>query len=419
MVQNYTIENYTNSAISWAHEQQDLSNSSVSSDLSGNIIKKDLSGNIIKKDLSGNTNSTSINKLDLSGNIYKLENDTQSLILTIFSKSNIILIIWFLAIYFIVYFLLGFFIKSDNQSSNYNARLSNVLDILILSIILFFLISYYYTSTDDQKGNLLKNTYTTITDYVDTPSSIFSTSLFIFLFYITVYLFRFPMTSDTKPIFISIIESIAWILFVIICFVDFFKYILGISLIDMLNEYFFIKLPNKYNDIALPKLDISLNLPKNEVFNVSNNLYTYDDAQSICTAYGAKLATYDQVEDAYNKGGEWCNYGWSDGQMILFPTQKSTWNDLQKNEKHKNDCGRPGVNGGYIANPYMKFGVNCYGKKPKPTDNDLNRMTAKQNHVFPKTKEEIELDSKISYWKDNADKLLQINSYNTKKWSEY
>jgi hypothetical protein len=46
-------------------------------------------------------------------------------------------------------------------------------------------------------------------------------------------------------------------------------------------------------------------------------------------------------------------------------------------------------------------------------------MAAKQNHVFPKTKEEKELDSKISYWKDNADKLLQINSYNTKKWSEY
>ena len=42
--------------------------------------------------------------------------------------------------------------------------------------------------------------------------------------------------------------------------------------------------------------------------------------------------------------------------------------------KTKNNCGRPGVNGGYIDNPYIKFGVNCYGKKPTPTENDLKRL---------------------------------------------
>jgi hypothetical protein len=156
----------------------------------------------------------------------------------------------------------------------------------------------------------------------------------------------------------------------------------------------------------------------NEVFNISNNLYTYDDSQAICAAYGAKLATYDQIEDTYNKGGEWCNYGWSDGQMIFFPTQKSTWNKLQTDPKNKNNCGRPGINGGYIANPYMKFGVNCYGKKPAATQDDLNRMSAKQNQVTPKTEADKALDAKVQYWKDNAAKLLQLNSYNTKQWSQ-
>ena len=66
-------------------------------------------------------------------------------------------------------------------------------------------------------------------------------------------------------------------------------------------------------------------IPKNEVFNISNNLYTYDDAQAICSVYGAQLATYDQVEEAYKDGAEWCNYGWSENQMAFFPTQKSTW----------------------------------------------------------------------------------------------
>ena len=71
-----------------------------------------------------------------------------------------------------------------------------------------------------------------------------------------------------------------------------------------------------------------------------------------------------------------------------------------------------------MANPYLKFGVNCYGTKPKPSDKDLNRMTAKQNQVFPKTDAEKAIDAKVNYWKDNADKLLQINSHNTKKWSQ-
>jgi hypothetical protein len=98
---------------------------------------------------------------------------------------------------------------------------------------------------------------------------------------------------------------------------------------------------------------------RKQVFNIPGNYYTYDNAKAVCTAYGANLATYQQVEDAYKNGGEWCNYGWSDGQMALFPTQQNTFNNLQKIKGHEHDCGRPGVNGGYIANQNIKFGVNC------------------------------------------------------------
>jgi hypothetical protein len=105
--------------------------------------------------------------------------------------------------------------------------------------------------------------------------------------------------------------------------------------------------------------------------------------------------------------------------MAFFPTQNATWSKLQKDPKTKNNCGRPGVNGGYIANPYIKFGVNCYGKKPKPTDADLNRLDAKQNQVFPKSTEDKKLDERVKNWKENADKFLQVSSYNTTKWSRY
>jgi uncharacterized protein YozE (UPF0346 family) len=104
--------------------------------------------------------------------------------------------------------------------------------------------------------------------------------------------------------------------------------------------------------------------------------------------------------------------------MIFFPTQKTTWDKLQKTDDHKNDCGRPGVNGGYIANPYAKFGVNCYGKKPKANDADMGRMNANKDHLYPKNKKDIELDEKVNYWKQNADKMLNINSFNANRWFE-
>jgi hypothetical protein len=146
-------------------------------------------------------------------------------------------------------------------------------------------------------------------------------------------------------------------------------------------------------------------------------MYTYDDAQSVCASFGARLATYDDIEAAYDKGAEWCNYGWSEGQAAYFPTQKETWNRLQKSESTKHSCGRPGINGGFIDNPNVRFGVNCYGKKPKPKAGDLAAM--KNGSNIPKTPEDMLLDKKIQFWKDNGDKLFKINSYNNKKWSMY
>ena len=34
--------------------------------------------------------------------------------------------------------------------------------------------------------------------------------------------------------------------------------------------------------------------------------------------------------------------------MALFPTQYKSWKKLQKQKGRENDCGRPGINGGYI-----------------------------------------------------------------------
>lgn len=368
--------------------------------------------------------------------------DIKTMFDTVFNKSTIVLVIWFLAIYFVSYFILGFFFKSGTTGGNFQSNLSRTLDFIILAFLFIFITSSYYYLPDEKKENVISDTGKSITQYVNKQSSIFSTIGFIFLFYVVIYLFRIPMEAGSKSLFISLIESGAWITLLIIVIIQFFKMTLDKNITDILTTSLnWSDLPsdiptsgnaslsgNAYvpsnldilNDLHIKQYTDALPLPdKEEVFNVSNNLYTYDDAQAVCSVYGAQVATYDQIEDAYEKGAEWCNYGWSDKQMVFFPTQKSTWDKLQKHEKTKNSCGRPGINGGYMANPKLKFGVNCFGKKPKATDSDLARMKASSNITYPKSNAEIALEKKVQFWKEHADKLLRVNSHNHKQWSEY
>jgi hypothetical protein len=154
---------------------------------------------------------------------------------------------------------------------------------------------------------------------------------------------------------------------------------------------------------------------KKQVFNIPGNYYTYDNAKALCTAYGAELATYDQIEKAYNNGAEWCNYGWSANQLALFPTQKKTYNTLQSISGHENDCGRPGVNGGYIANPNVKFGANCYGYKPKITSDEEELM--KKSSPYPESAEDIAFQKKVDAMKNNLDQIL-VSPFNHDTWGE-
>lgn len=220
-----------------------------------------------------------------------------------------------------------------------------------------------------------------------------------------------------------LIETIAIVLFVIILIVDFFKYILKIDLLELLigslTDWIKRIEPTPSPSPSPSPSDLHIREQGDEVFNIRNNLYTYDEAKSVCSLYGSQLADYDQIEEAYNDGGEWCNYGWSEGQMALFPTQKDTWNKLQKTDRAKNACGRPGINGGFIKNKNVRFGVNCYGKKPKPNDNEKNLMNANIEDIIPESAKDKALRKKTEIWKKFSDKFLILNSFNKKEWSDF
>lgn len=151
-------------------------------------------------------------------------------------------------------------------------------------------------------------------------------------------------------------------------------------------------------------------LEKEQVYNISNNIFSYEDARAACKAHGGDLATYHQVLDTYKKGGEWCNYGWSEGQMALYPTQKDTWEELQKDPDSAGTCGNWGVNGGYFDNPNTLFGANCYGVKPKPKDRE-------QEKVLAMTKNQKIMLDKINMYKNQRNELT-VAPFNKNVWSE-
>jgi hypothetical protein len=154
--------------------------------------------------------------------------------------------------------------------------------------------------------------------------------------------------------------------------------------------------------------------PAKEVFTVSKNDYTYYDAAPLCKALGAELATYDQVKQAWQKGADWCNYGWVKGQIAIYPTQKSTYEELQEGpEDQKGVCGKPGVNGGFFDNPELKFGVTCVGKKPSQSQHDANAIAS--GSTRPLTASGIEFEKKVQRFKEGSDSL-GILPFNKEHW---
>ena len=367
------------------------------------------------------SSDTSGNNTDTSKN-YTSEDNTQvvTFVSQIFNNSGLFLLASFLVIYLVVFVLFGMYLRRSDRGS-VDSSISRTFDFAVFGVLFVYAIFKYVRLDSESKQNPLKASSKTLVEFYDDELSLFSTMLFMVCFYLLMFFLRIP-TREPKPTCVSFIELIGWILLATLVIHNCLKFFFNVDLLDELRDPKW----KKYLDpVPDTDTDSSGNTveekpdPKPEVFNISNNLYTYDDAQAICLAHDSRLATYDEIEKAYNIGAEWCNYGWSAGQMAFFPTQKKTWEELQNSEKHKNSCVRPGVNGGYFANPYIKFGVNCYGIKPEPKAGDLSMMETRKTRPYPRTEEEQKMDEKVEYWKNNMEDMLRVSSHNRDKWSRY
>ena len=224
--------------------------------------------------------------------------------------------------------------------------------------------------------------------------------------------------------------SIALIIIVILYFLSYNLYIdhsykngSSIGFIDTLKNIFNVlpdfdfnfNINNKVDDVEKSIKQLA-NKPlfskrKKEVFNIDSNDFTYDEAPLVCESVGSTLATYNQVLNAHKEGASWCNYGWSDNQLALYPIQKDSWEKIQQGPL-KNMCGKPGVNGGHFDNKNIKLGVNCYGYKKTPDPTKIIYQEETSNNKI-----DTIVDNKIDTIINT--KNIEIRPFNTNKWSRY
>jgi hypothetical protein len=224
---------------------------------------------------------------------------------------------------------------------------------------------------------------------------------------------------------ISILEIFLWAIFIVIILLNGFQYFFNTNITTEITNLLSTKpqitisqnvAPGEPADSGDLGAGPSLKMRK-QVFHIPASVYDYDNAKALCQAYGAQLANIDQLEEAHKSGAEWCSYGWSDNQMILYPTQKSTWEELQKSTDpaKKNSCGRPGINGGYIDNASMKAGVNCYGPKPDMNPASSKLMASIQNYEAGKMIDPLH-EARVQEMKGKINDIV-VAPFNKGAWS--
>tara|TARA_Y100000992_G_scaffold54448_1_gene32701 strand:+ start:40 stop:951 length:912 start_codon:yes stop_codon:yes gene_type:complete len=287
---------------------------------------------------------------------------------------------------------------------------------------------------NNSQNDTINVTGTQTTDYLyalfTNPSLLITFSIIVLIFYLLFTSLgnstnETGESSEQSKSGLAFIELLLWATFFLLIFINSAVYFFEFDITAGINNLFSeepqvdINVTTPYsaqlsND-KISKEDDSSSGPKEEVFHIPGNDYVYEDAKALCGAYNSRLATYNEVEDAYNKGGEWCSYGWSEDQLALYPTQKETYEKLQEIEGHENDCGRPGVNGGYISNKGVRFGVNCFGAKPKITA--LEREIMNNAEKYPKTIGDLAEEKRTNYWKDHIKNII-LSPFNSNTWSK-
>lgn len=168
-----------------------------------------------------------------------------------------------------------------------------------------------------------------------------------------------------------------------------------------------ITLEEKLPELAKPKEQLPEPAKLNEeVFLIKNNIFSKNQADKVCKAlFNSKLATKDQINDTYNNGANWCNYGWIDKSEAYYP--------LQADIDDKTCLGKKGLNGGLMEED-LNLGINCYGVKP--SENGYYPIDKLYTDSSMSDKDIIMLEN---YKKKMNAGGIKIAPFNNSAWSKY
>jgi hypothetical protein len=162
---------------------------------------------------------------------------------------------------------------------------------------------------------------------------------------------------------------------------------------------------------------------KRELFLIYNK-YNYQEAREVCKMYKGRLATKQDLNDAFNRGANWCSWGWLEGQAVGYPVQEKYWMAIDKS--HKGFCGpTAGLNVMESVDPLKKYYVTCFGLKPKQSHKDvkLNKDLHKvvvgatsllQDIAQCKKAKEVSVQKT---WAQQQKQQIRILKFNPTEWS--
>lgn len=159
-----------------------------------------------------------------------------------------------------------------------------------------------------------------------------------------------------------------------------------------------------------------------EVFLIYNKV-NYLQAKELCKLYSGRLATKEDLEEAFKEGANWCTWGWLEGEKIGYPVQEKFWSFIEK--KHKGHCGpTAGLNIIENVEPTKLYSVTCYGKKPPKSKNDtdlelvLNEITADDSlQAEIERCKQSKKEAEQKKWIDEEKKKIRIVTFNDSQWS--
>ena len=162
----------------------------------------DASGNDTSIDASGNDTT-----IDASGNDTSSTDGTMHVILT---YENLYLLFWFVSFYFIIYSILAFLFTRNS--------LGYVYDVIILITIGLMAAAYWFFESDETTKNDAQGAADKFLKFFeDKYNAVYITGTLILL-YLVVFLFGIPSDPDTKPRLIVGLETLLFILLVLVLF---------------------------------------------------------------------------------------------------------------------------------------------------------------------------------------------------------